>query len=325
MSTSVSDLPHGCPPSPTDRPDPAYEILSHCDDREKWLKDRETGIGASEVSTILGYNPFESEFTLYQIRTGVLPPKPEDHFTSWGKRLEASIATAYGDETKRHVARDGWLRRSRQYPWLLATPDYLFSDAKDNTSSGVLECKNTGERYHTEWDEDAPVRHQLQLQQQLIVLGTKRGAVAGLIGGNLFRWKDYPEHARSQKLIVQLTWAFWQRIQGQLPAPPPDDTPSTSRTLQKLLENGTVVELPDEVLAWHEAALKFGEDEKLARERKEEYRRKIEAVLGQASYGILPGDAGAYKFVSIPKKEHVVAASSSRVLTHLASKWSVVR
>ena len=45
-------------------------------DRNEWLKHRESGIGSSEVGTILGLNPFETPYQLGEERKGwTLPSK----------------------------------------------------------------------------------------------------------------------------------------------------------------------------------------------------------------------------------------------------------
>jgi len=314
---------------PDRRENRSYQLLCHQSDRDRWLRDRETGIGASEIATILGKNPHESAFTLYQRRVGVLAPKEGTPAMDWGKRLEAAIAQAFQDETGRTVQPAGYMRRSGEYPWLIATPDFSWHEARADGSSapdaiGLLECKGTDPKYAEEWAEDAPLRHQLQLQHQLLVTGWARGSIACFIWGKPLRWKDYAEHLRMQAVIVRRSWEFWQRLRGKLPAPRADDHPSTSATLMRMVESGEAVQLSDEALRWHQEAVKCAEQERDAKERKEEYRRKIRAAIGTAPYGILPNDAGAYKFATVHRKEHVVQASSSRELHYLTSKWSVV-
>jgi putative phage-type endonuclease len=307
------------------RPEPPvnrnYHILCHSvEEREKWLEMRKAGIGASDCSTILGKNPYESAYSLYCRRTGALPEHiPDNDNMSWGRRLEAVIGEAFADETGRSVTPDGWLYQSRLYPWMLATPDC--AQSKDVTTSleptwGILEIKTANAEFLRDWEEEPPVGYQLQLQHQLIVLGKTWGSLACLIGGSRFRWKDREAHPKMQSVIIRKTEHFWKQLRGELPAPEPDAHPASSRALMQLIENGQAVQLPDVAVYWHEQALKHAADEKAARELKEEYRCLLRAAIGRASYGIMPNDKGMYTFETVHTPEKVVAWHSERHLTY---------
>ena len=43
---------------------------------EDWLKEREYGVGASEVGAILGLSPYETPFSLWLKKTKQVPPEP---------------------------------------------------------------------------------------------------------------------------------------------------------------------------------------------------------------------------------------------------------
>jgi len=285
--------------------------LVHSSKRERWLKARHSGLGASSASTIMGCNPYESEYALYHKLVGTIEAsEPDNDYMEWGRRLERVVVEAFADKTGRKVYGGGWLVRSNQYPWLLATPDSLqWSDRK----RGLLEIKTGGASQADDWENEAPPQHQCQLQQQMIVMGLKHGSVAALIGGNSFFSYDYVAHERFQRALIGKTSDFWNRVLAEVP-PDPDSSPSTSRTLAKMMENGLAIQLPDVVLDWHLAAVKASDDEKSAKERKDEYRRKIIASIGAASCGVLPKKAGVYKFVTEKRRAHRVKASSSRVL-----------
>ena len=49
-------------------------------DRNEWLKVRESGIGSSEVATIVGLNPWETPYQLWRRKMGIDPAK-EENFT----------------------------------------------------------------------------------------------------------------------------------------------------------------------------------------------------------------------------------------------------
>ena len=294
-----------------------YDRLVHSDDREKWLELRAEGVGASDSATIMGMDPYESEYTLFQERTGAIPraADTDNRYMEWGRRLEPLIAAAYQEDTGREVFRNGWLCRSKVYPWLMATPDYDQVDHKHG--AGLLECKNTGANHAHEWDENIPPHHQCQLQHQLLVVGVTWGTVACLIGGNDDRYGNLAAHPRFQQALARRTDRFIKMLRGELPPPEPDAHPSTSETLMKLVESGKVVQLPDVALHWHREAVKYARQEREGHDRKEEYGDLLRAAVGRASYAALPGDNGIERELIIgwtPKVEIIINEYADYVL-----------
>lgn len=307
-----------------------FKRIVHSGDREAWLAARGLALGASESSTVMGLNPYESEFTLFQRRSGRIPGIEDNAQMEWGRRLEDVIAQKFADETGRRVEAGspvlrgdkaplgGWMLQSLEYPWLSATPD-RDQRATDWDDDGILEIKTASAYAIDDWRDEPPLHYQCQLQHQMLVTGRRRGSLAALVGGQTFVWQDIPRHDRFIAVLVAKTRRFWQRIQDD-EAPLPDDSPSTSATLLTMIEKGEAVQLPDVVLDWHLAARKAADDEKAAKERKEEYRRKILAVLGTAAYGVLPGapfgSNGVYKCVTETRQSYTVPESAARVLRY---------
>lgn len=287
-----------------------YRYLCHSDDRDEWLKMREIGIGASESAVIMGLSPYESVYTMFMRRTGELPPIEDNRFMEWGRRLEEAVAVKFQDETKRTVRRNGWMIQSVKYPWLTATPDYDVLELIHGISipsipasvpstevpTGLLECKTADKAASEYWQDDAPAHYRCQVQHQMIVAGRTTGFLACLIGGNDYKWIDETPNARFQTALVRKTDRFMKMVRGELPPPIPDAHPSTSETLQKMIADGRVIELPEAIVAFHEGYQQALRDEKDARERKDRYADILKAEIGTAEYGILPNDMGSYSF-----------------------------
>ena len=60
-------------------------------DREQWLAERRQRIGATDVSAIMGVNPYSTAYDVWLDKTGKLEPWDGNDATSIGNILEPSI------------------------------------------------------------------------------------------------------------------------------------------------------------------------------------------------------------------------------------------
>jgi putative phage-type endonuclease len=285
------------------------------DDRTAWLQARGAGVGASEAATLMGLNEYESEFSLYQKHTTEQSPQVDNDFLEWGRRLESPLLEAFAEKNPTlRVMRCGWLLRHRQHLHLLATPDGLVLD--EQGALGVLELKTGGESQHDAWKTDAPPRCQAQLQHQMLVTGAAFGWCVALIAGQHYYCHRYTRNEHFQHVLAERVQDFVQRCILRQP-PAMDDSESTSTTLAHIRASGAMIDLPMVALEWHAKALLAAEQERAFKEEKELYRRKLQAAIGTASYGLLPGEGnGAYSFIERERAAYSVPATRSRVLQH---------
>ena len=65
-------------------------------DYEGWLNFRLCGVGASEVGTLLGLNPYKSKIELFYQKLGVIPLKQDENLAMfYGSRLEDFVASMW--------------------------------------------------------------------------------------------------------------------------------------------------------------------------------------------------------------------------------------
>lgn len=299
----------------TKRPRP-FTVLVDSRDRDRWLAARSQGLGASEVSALYGVNPFESPFSLWSKKLGLVPPEPDNPAMSWGRKLERIVGETFSEETGRRVwvhPLAGRLLRSRRYPWLLATPDFEQRDPRLQTD-GLLEVKTTNERFMEDWANGAPLAYQIQVQQQLLVSGRLYASIAVLIGGQTFRYVHVKRDEAFLKTLINKSRRFWEMVQTGEP-PPVDASESTIETLKQMKEDGRAISLPKDVLSWHDRLLEAAERRKTAEQEEKEAKREISALLGTATRGLMPNGEGMYRFET--RKAYDVAAHrvpESRIL-----------
>lgn len=91
---------------------------------EEWHKKRRRTIGASEVASILGINPYGGTArTVYLEKKGEAPPWQGSEATWWGNCAEPIIAREFGRRMERRVESVGAVVHPR-LPYFVCTPDF---------------------------------------------------------------------------------------------------------------------------------------------------------------------------------------------------------
>lgn len=156
--------------------------------REEWLEIRKTGIGSSEVATIVGLNPWETPYQLWRRKTGRDEPKAENAAMRNGHHLEDAVSRMWNDATGREIIKRSaidWIIRDNDRPFLQVSPDrtYWLGDSRSPEAKGILEIKTTRMKVDS---DDLPKYWFAQLQYQLGVAGYTQGSLAWLSAGQGF-------------------------------------------------------------------------------------------------------------------------------------------
>lgn len=168
------------------------KVVNSKDKSEEWLELRRTGIGGSETSVILGYNPYQSAYELYQDKMGLVEHKfITNDAIEKGNRLEqplvdvfASIYTEYQVVKTKDISLE-----SLKYPFMRANLDGAL--CCPDGRKGVLEIKTTtiqNMKMLQEWKQDTvPIQYYCQVLHYLAVTGFDFAIIYALLD---FPWKD---------------------------------------------------------------------------------------------------------------------------------------
>lgn len=303
----------------------AYEMLCDQDANEQvWLAWRLTGIGASEISTVLGINKWNSALGLYAEKIGELPPLDlsDNEAVWWGKELEPLVVKRYKKMTGRGVQPAHWLLRSKEHPWALCTLDAWLLDSEGPMIDfkAPLELKTTSAFKAEEWADGPPEIYYAQVQQQLLVTGYPFASIACLLGGQKLVWCDVQRDEQYIRKIIYQGARFWQQVQDRTP-PEPDSSRASLEALNRLYATPTeqIVELPADLQDEVDVLMNLKEAKKNAEESITGIENKIKAALGNASVGYFP-DRSGFSWKLQRRPEHTVKASEFRQLRYLKVK-----
>ena len=156
-------------------------------DRSEWLENRKNGIGGSEISAVLGLNPYMDNVTLWEYKTGRRQPEDisDKPYVEYGTQAEMHLRGLFRlDFPQYHVEYvDNNSFRNDKYPWALASLDgWLFEeseqfDVKTSTGEtiasivnrgrfGILEIKTTeilNSMHKEKWNDQIPNNYYCQI------------------------------------------------------------------------------------------------------------------------------------------------------------------
>lgn len=258
--------------------------------RKEWLKYRESGIGSSEVATIVGLNPWESPYQLWRRKIGIDKPKEENFAMKAGHYLEDAVARFWQDETGCEIIKRSaidWLIVNTEKPYMRVSPDRTFwlnGLPKSASNKGILECKTTQMSIDA---DDLPKHWFCQVQYQLGVAELRQGSLAWLCSGREFGYKDLSLVPDFFGWLCEEVDRFWiDNIQGK-------KEPEAITVQDVLLKynrhtNGKIIEITDEVYEAYLGLKQIKSEISALEDRKAELEEKIKLCFGDAeavSYG----------------------------------------
>ncbi|WP_369183300.1 YqaJ viral recombinase family protein [Streptomyces sp. Y1] len=215
----------------------------------EWHAARSNGIGGSEIAAVMGLSPYESAFSLWHRKQGLVQPVEENPQMYWGTRLEPIVLAEFA---KRHPE---WaVRRAPTYagpdrPWQIANPDAELvpacscglhqeacCDPEDcgpccpscptcphtrGSAVEIVEVKTArdDEGWGREGTGEVPVHYRAQCLWYMDVLGVACCHVAVLIGGSDYREYVVDYDPADAKLMRTAGHRFMQSIwDGERPS-----------------------------------------------------------------------------------------------------------
>lgn len=248
--------------------------------RDEWHKIRSRGIGGSDVSAILGFNPWRSPVEVWEEKTGRAESKDnESNVCFVGSWLEECAAQLYTKETGRRVQKfeytlsDGVFQGNVDR---LVIPDGEESAAVEDkiTTPILLECKTTSE---WKWDE-VPLYYQAQVQHYMGLIPDSTACDVAVIykpntGFEVFRIQRDDSVISSMRAYLKEWWNE-HVIKG---IPPEPRNEADCRILWQKSRNADTFATP-EILRTVEK-LKFCRDEISALKKEEEIQKSKLAVF----------------------------------------------
>jgi putative phage-type endonuclease len=275
---------------------PAVRLGTYPPGSPEWHAARASRLGASEIAAVLGLSPWESRFSLWHRKAGIIPPVDLTEDMYWGTVFEAPIAERFAElHPELTVQRTGtWVSSERT--WQLANPDRMVwtRPAHGPQTRVPLEVKwsPNGTGWGPTETDEIPVYYRCQVLQQLDVLGAPFGFVVALVGGEL---REYSvEYDPDDVAVLRQAGA---EFMASLPSeenpagvrPDLDDSDHTYRVLKALHPgiDGQDAEIDPELARYYRAAGGFS---RLAEQLHQRAKNRLLDAMGTARRAVCDGE-----------------------------------
>lgn len=158
--------------------------------KQAWLEERRTYLGATDISAIMGINPYQSPHDVWLAKKGLKEDESKIAMRV-GTYLEPFIAKEFEHQHSVKVRRSRLYRHSR-FGFLACNPDREFTLDVDGVKvPALLECKSVGYFASANFGQDGsdqiPEHYMMQILWQMIVTGRKVVALAALVDNRELR------------------------------------------------------------------------------------------------------------------------------------------
>jgi len=262
------------------------QVLTLGMSRDDWLRERQKGIGGSDASAILGFNPWKSPFELYIEKTSDVVQEIDNEAIHWGNVLEDVVAQEFSRRTGKKVRRRNQIFKHKEHDWMIANIDRDVVGER-----ALLECKTTNAFNRDQWEgDDIPPAYMCQLQHYMAVLDYEKAYIAVLIGGQKFVWKEIDRDDEFIELMIEHEKDFWENHVLKEVPPEIDGSKSASELLKQMYpeDNGETITLNDDAEMLIEAIESIKAEVKEKQSLQKEYENKLKLMIGEAEKGVTP-------------------------------------
>lgn len=191
--------------------------------REDWLRLRQSGIGGSDISAIMGFNPYKTAYDLYHDKINDVVADAQSDAAYWGTILEDVVAKEYALRNDCKVQKVNYMIRHPKFDFALANIDRAVINPsisgnvrlKDGklTTNKLLEVKTASEYMKNVWGDEAsdqvPDNYNLQCQWYMGITGVDECDLALLLGGNKYRQYNIKFDAELFEIMIDEAQNFW--------------------------------------------------------------------------------------------------------------------
>ena len=248
-------------------------------DRCVWLKERQSGIGGSDVPALLGISHYASPCTVWADKLGLIPEMEYAEAMRQGVDLEAYVSRRFCEETGLKAHRKNKIIKNTAYPYSLANIDRRIVGERAG-----LEIKTCSPFRLPDFKDKYPREYLAQCLHYLAVTGWDRWYLAVLIFGTEFKIYqiDRADYQEDIEEIQRQVHSFWTNFVIPQVAPQPDGTPATGAAITSIYDSAVEGSIDLNGMEQHFVEISMlNEQQKALEKEKERHKQSIKIAMGE--------------------------------------------
>ncbi len=269
----------------------------------EWHAARENALGGSEAAAMLGLSPWESPYSLWHRKAGLIGPVEQSDAMKWGHRFEDDVVEEFEEQHPELLVVQAGTYRNTDRPWQVANPDRLIVGRSGIWRGLEIKTALRSDDWGPAGSDEVPIYYRAQAMHYMDTLGLEEFILAVLF---LSSW-TYREYriaydARDAQVMREAGIAFMDSLVLGVP-PDLDDHEETYRTVKARTEGrtGEQVEIPASLAtAYNAANAQYSE----ATSAKRAASARVLAAIGSGKYATCNGLTVAMRTVKADGTTH---------------------
>ena len=200
--------------------EPAILLAEEVEVEDEFLANRRKGIGASDVSAIVGMNPFKTQFDVYVEKRGLVEKDRSTVSMRVGRAVERAIAQEYSDLTSRPIIWQGDVQHvDRDEDWRRSDPDALLTYEDGGLGTKIVGARQAS-RYGPSGTDMLPEEHVLQCVWAMSITKRQFWDLAAWLGPRDLRIYTILRDTELEETLIERCRRFWR--ENVLAGVPPD-------------------------------------------------------------------------------------------------------
>ena len=259
--------------------------------KQKWLEERKTYLGGTDISAVIGVNPYRTALDVYLDKTSSDTVLQQDNEAMyWGRTLEDIVLNEYSKRTGVNIIPPMGTHYDIKHRFLACNIDGWVENGI------ILECKTAGARTADQWGEEGtdeiPESYLCQVAWYCAITGAHRADIAVLMGGQDFRIYTYHANQNFQDKLIQAGVDFWQSHVLKLCPPPATNTQDLVKLYRKTNEqhieaNETILQIAHNLKDMMIAKKILDEDIKKAQFQIQDFMREYDVLTDHEGKAIV--------------------------------------
>ena len=273
-------------------------------------------IGGTDISAIVGMNPYKSAFDVYLKCIGESIEIPDNPAMKWGRILESVVSAEYQRAHQEFIVVPHEVVIHQALPYVKGSPDRVCR--RNCQIEKGLEIKTASEYSKHMWGESGsdtiPEHYRLQVAWYQGLMNGMQWDLAALIGGNDYREYSFAYDAELWNLLLECATKFWRDHVEKRSPPDIENTDSTALYIKRKYSRPSLPlrsATDDEYLLINEYMRKKSDADELDNEI-ETLKLKIQSAIGDSEGVEFEGGKATWK--TQKASEYTVKKEEQRVL-----------